>query len=77
MIYFILSLFIGLTITLLVYAILKIKKFGSNSFMGENNNFSLQKLDLNKWRGGVRFPAGYYKTKEDFYKIEKSLRYHR
>lgn len=39
------------------------------------NNRSVEKLDLSRWRGGVRYPAGYYKSESDFYKSEKKLRY--
>lgn len=77
MVYFVLLLFIGLTFILLFYAVAKIKEIGTSNTIEKNYNFSIHELDLNRWRGGVRFPAGYYKTKEEFYQIEKNLRYHR
>lgn len=49
-----------------------------NSFSTMNcENDSAKQAGLAKWRGGVRYPAGYFKTEEDFYKIEKKLRYHK
>ncbi len=77
MVYFVLLLFIGLIIALFVYSSIKIRKFGTDRISENNYDVLLQKLDKSKWRGGVRFPAGYYKTKEEFYQIEKNLKYHR
>lgn len=77
MIYFVTSLFVGLTILFLLYAVSKIKKMSTNNTMQKNDGILLEKIHLNKWRGGVRFPAGYYKTTEEFYQIEKNLKYHR
>ena len=39
-----------------------------------DDNF-VEKIDLSRWRGGVRYPVGYYKKENEFHKIEKKLRY--
>lgn len=69
-------LLIALFVTLIFSAIKGQSKSTTSKLVVANvSNTIAQKADLNKWRGSVRYPAGYYKSEEDFYSIEKKLRY--
>lgn len=55
-----------------MYKMVRKKALSSNNFVTDH---SVEKFDLRRWRGGVRYPAGYYKSESDFYKSEKQLHY--
>lgn len=75
MIYILIGLLIIFLVSFIVYMLNLIRQRMIS--IDDNPNRSIERLDLSRWRGGVRYPAGYYKNETDFYESEKRINYPR
>lgn len=64
-----------LIIAMICFVIYQIKAVNAKSRAEAKELHSNFDLAKNKWRGGIRYPAGLYMEPEELYNIEKNLRY--